>query len=222
MSTTVPGIEALIIDEPNVGPGAPTATDTLFLISSDTAAPTVATTIDNTTHMRADYPTGTNLWAEADGFLHESATPAGGSRVVAIKLATGGTGLADTLALLPASLGPGQVVAPPVVAATDHAVIAQWALATNRTFLANGPTSASDSALVTIASTVQSSAYGRSTALFADTAIIPGVGASTRQVPWSIIAAGIIARNDILTGNPNIAPAGNRGVAVYALGPTRR
>jgi hypothetical protein len=218
MSTTVPGIEATIVDEPNVGPGAPTATDTLFLISADTAAPAVPTEISNATQMRVDYPTGTTLWAEVDAFLNESATPAGGSRVIAVQLVSGLSGLADTLALLPASLGPGQVVAPTIVAASDHADIAEWALATNRTFLANGPSAATDAALITIASTIQASGFGRCAGLFADTAIIPGVGASTRQVPWAVVAAGIIARNDILTGNPNLAPAGNRGIAVYALG----
>lgn len=218
MSEVIPGVEVVVVDEPALGPGAPTDTSTAFLITSDANAPATPTLLTSPTQTRTDFPTATTMWGETDVIFKEGLTQFGAPKIYAQKLLSGTTGLQDTLDLLVKELGPGQVVAPPVVTADDIAIVAQWAFDTNRVYFANGPTGASDSALITIADAVADSGYGRNTALFADDAIIPGIGVATRTVPWSCVAAGLVARNDLNTGNPGLAAAGDQGICVYTLG----
>jgi phage tail sheath protein FI len=128
-----------------------------------------------------------------------------------------GIGLA--LAALNADLGPGQVfLADPVLAAdvaNQSAVLAHCA-ACNRVGLlscADGDASSLQAA----ATALQTDTNARYGALFAPSAIVPGVVAgTTRTVPYAAVEAGIIARNDV-SYNPNVPAAGVLGQAVYAL-----
>lgn len=219
MTETIPGVNVEVADEPTLGPGAPTNTDTTFLISTDTDAPVDPEEITSPAQAREAYVDAPNLHAAVDSILNEATTQFGGSKVIAVKLGAGEDALTDMLAKLPKTLGPGQIVAPAIQASADIIAVSEFALDTKRVYLANGPAGASDAALATLADTIIDSGKGRNTALFKDTAIIPGFGGGgTRTVPWSVVEAGLIARNDLLTGNPNLAAAGDQGICVYALG----
>lgn len=218
MPDVIPGVEVVVVDEPALGPGAPTDTSTAFLLTADAGAPAAPALITSPAQMRIDHPSATTMWGEVDAIIGEGRTVLGAPKVWAVKIASGASGLANTLALLPRSKGPGQVGAPSIVTATDIALIDEWAWDSNRVYFANGPAAAADSALITLWDTIKSSGSRRNTALFADVAIIPGVGATTREVPWALVEMGLAARNDLNTGNPNLAAAGDQGVCVYTLG----
>jgi hypothetical protein len=129
------------------------------------------------------------------------------------------TGIAAALAALTKDLGPGQVfLADPAKAAVadNQSALTAHCAATNRVALlscADGDSAALKGAGLAL----QTDANGRYAALFAPSALVPGVVAGTqRTVPYAAVEAGIIARNDA-SYNPNIAAAGVLGQAVYAL-----
>lgn len=208
----IPGVDVLVEDEEIIA-RLPTATDTVFLLTGDTNGPATPTLVASAETVRDDFPTATTMIAETDTLFGE-----GARQVYLLKVDV--ASIATPLALLPADLGPGQVVAPPAVTATVIEAIATWAFATNRVYLANGPSGAADSAMVTLATAIVDSGDGRNTGLWADTAVIPGAGETTRTVPWSVVVAGLIARNDLRPGggNPNLAAAGVNVLPQYAVG----
>ena len=134
------------------------------------------------------------------------------------------TGVASALAALTKDLGPGQVfLADPTLAAVadnQSALLAHCA-ACNRVALlscADGDASVLGAAGLAL----QTDANARYGALFAPSAVIPGmVAGTTRTVPYAAVEAGIIARNDAVY-NPNQPGAGIYGQAVYALDLTGR
>jgi hypothetical protein len=134
-------------------------------------------------------------------------------------LAAADAGIASALAAMTKDLGPGQVfIADPTLAAVadnQSALLAHCA-ACNRVALlscADG-----DATVLAAAGTaLQTDANARYGALFAPSAVIPGIVAgTTRTVPYAAVEAGIIARNDAAY-NPNQPAAGVYGQAVYAL-----
>jgi phage tail sheath protein FI len=127
--------------------------------------------------------------------------------------------IVSALARLIADLGPGQIlIADPALAvvADNQAALLAHAKATNRVALiscADG-NAAALTAVATALKLDQNARYG---ALFAPSAVIPGVVAgTTRTVPYTAVAAGIIARNDVAY-TPNQPAAGALGQAVNVL-----
>lgn len=211
------GWEIEIVDElaPVV---APTATDPCFLLHS--AADEVVT-VNSAAEAREEFEAEPALVALSDAFFGE-----GGAKltVVPLDIGSGGSGsggdIEEALELLPADLGPGQVVVPEVNTGPEMEAIANWAYATNRIYLADGPDGASNAALQALGATLRGATGARFAALEADTLLIPGVtSGTTREVPASIVKAGLIARSDIATGNPNLAAAGlTNGRCRYVIG----
>jgi hypothetical protein len=128
-------------------------------------------------------------------------------------------GITSALAALTADMGPGQVfLADPVLAAVvdNQSAVLAHCQATNRVGLLSCADGA-QSVLSAAGKALQSDANARYGALFAPSALVPGVVAGTqRTVPYAAVEAGIIARNDAVY-NPNEAAAGVLGQAVYAL-----
>jgi phage tail sheath protein FI len=128
-------------------------------------------------------------------------------------------GITAALGYLTRDLGPGQVfIADPVLAAdpANQSALLAHAQACNRVALLS-TADGDESALSAAGLALQTDANSRYGALFAPSAVIPGVVAgTTRTVPYSAVEAGIISRNDV-SYNPNIAAAGVLGQAVYAL-----
>ena len=132
-----------------------------------------------------------------------------------------GAALVTALAALPATLGPGQVLAPGRSANADQAAVLAHAAASNRFALLDGALSANVQSLQSAAALLRGATQDRYGMLWGPWAVIPGVApGTTRTVPWSAIEAGLIARND-LAGNPNQAAAGPWGQTQYAVGLTQ-
>ena len=126
------------------------------------------------------------------------------------------------LAVFEADLGPGQVLYPGATDEDSHSSIAAHAAQNNRVALLDGTDTATAGTLLGEAADVTSSGNGKYAALFAPWATIPGLSAgSSRTVPYSAVQAGLIARSDGATGNPNIAVAGENGTARYVTGLTQ-
>lgn len=203
----IPGVDTFVIDESLTGAAA-TATDTLYLLSPDGPATPTATTSADTgkpildAQIRAYFTDG-----------GKAITLQGYDAVVGVL-----PSLAEAIALLPP--GPGQVVAPEVVTSPEQITIAGDSWERNKVALLNGPSTATDTDLTTLATAIVAGADARGAALFADVAQYPGLTPlTTDDVPWSITVAALIARNDRLTGNPNLAAAGKRGIS-SAIGVT--
>lgn len=199
--------------------GAPTATDTLFVVGTVLTGTTAeATEIRSINDFEAEYGVravdNAALYDYVDAFFRE-----GGRRAFVGAHLAAGT-LADGLALLTADLGPGQVAAPgSATDAVDYALLLSHAAANNRFALldvGSDDTIAEMEALGALVP-VANQSYG---ALFGPWLPIPApanvIGGAERTVPGSAIVAGLIARSDAL-GNPNRAPAGRDFPLQYAL-----
>lgn len=198
----VPGVDTFIVDDSLAGAVA-TATDGLYLLSTaGPATPTAFTSADSGDD---------TLDAQLRAYFAE-----GGKSVTVQGYSADGVALptlADAIAMLPPN--PGQVVAPEVVTTPEHILVADGAWARNKVALLNGPGNATDTDLTTLADALVSGADARGAGLFADVAQYEGlVPNTTDSVPWTITVAGMIARNDRATGNPNLAAAGLRGISV--------
>lgn len=160
---------------------------------------------------------GVALHDAVEVFLRE-----GGTRLTVVPLATNDDdGLADALDALPRALGPGQVL----LAAGDafavdtdtHAALVAHAVANNRIALLDADDEADADALGTLAAAHTNDEVDRYVALFAPAAVVPGLTSEdTRTVPYSVVQAGIISRNDA-TLSPNVAAAGVNGQSRFAI-----
>lgn len=128
------------------------------------------------------------------------------------------------LAVFTRDLGPGQISFPGATTQTMHSALLDHAKASNRFALLDGANtsdrltleSAADSIRANVGLDEDSVTYG---AMFAPWALIPGVVRGTmRTVPPSGLVAGLIARSDSATGNPNQPAAGRNGESNFALG----
>lgn len=123
---------------------------------------------------------------------------------------------------LPRTLGPGQVSIPGATTTDAHTGLLEHAEATNRVALLDLPDSADAASLKTgldadrAATTAEAAQRG---AAFGPWIVAPGVVRNTtRTIPPSASVAGLIARSDGLTSNPNVPAAGEAGELQFALG----
>lgn len=211
------GVGLSVADEPEVA-AAPTATDTAFLIASlsDVGSPSGLTELGSLAQARDTFPDEPELQAITDAFFN-----VGGARMFLSSLETTGATAAE---LFQPAHGPGQLIAPEIVAATDQEPLKDWAWDTNRVYIANAADGATQANLETQAEALIDNESGRFSMLEADTVLIPGLApGTTREVSASVVKAALMARSDIATGNPNLAAAGNHtpnaaGQADYAVG----
>lgn len=124
--------------------------------------------------------------------------------------------VAVALALFDADLGPGQVLYPGATDTESQQAVAAHAVERGRVALLDGEDTSNASTLIAQATTLRDN--GRFSALFAPWAVVPGPGGTTRTVPYSAVQAGLTARSDARTGNPNVAVAGDNGTCRYAVG----
>lgn len=107
--------------------------------------------------------------------------------------------------------GAGQVAIPGEDDAAAHAALLAHAAAAGRTVLLDGAVDATADALTTIATGVAASAGATRAGLVAPWVTVPAPAGTTRDVPGSVIAAGLAARGDATVGHANNAPAGDQG-----------
>lgn len=111
------------------------------------------------------------------------------------------------LASLSAAYGAGQVLIPGVSSPAAHGALLAHAASTGRVALLDAPKDAAASATVTTAAGLAAASGAERSGLIAPWVTIPGVSAP-REVPGSVIAAGLSARGDAVAGHANHAPAG--------------
>jgi len=211
------GVDLDVVDEPETT-GPATATDTGFLIQALVvpASPDTVRQIRSPGDAKATYPGETALLANVDAWFS-----AGGGKLYLSPLVTD-AGVAA--AAIPDKYGPGQLMAPEVVAAADQTDLRDYGWTANRFYVAQAADGASDSALNTAAEALIDDVGGRFAMLEADRIITPGdAPGTTHEVPASVIKAALMSRSDRVTGNPNLAAAGNHtpgaaGVVDFALG----
>jgi hypothetical protein len=193
---------------------------------------TVAGKVLESSPLKADTP-GLLAWAEADAI---NITAVAGESVKAPKVQTvqlaGGKaelGAADALALSAAldlyvkDFGPGQVAAPNFAGdeAAQLAVMVHCGLRNRRALLDDEITADADELIADATALSAAEGHGpRFACLFGSWAIIPGqIGSTTRTVPYSGVAMGLIARAEAEGNNPNKPAAGRkRGKTRWALG----
>ncbi|MCW3039354.1 MAG: hypothetical protein JWM31_1259 [Solirubrobacterales bacterium] len=127
------------------------------------------------------------------------------------------------LDLFPGSLGPGQVAAPGVSTTAMNTSLSNHAAAKNRFAIFDLPNSTSKATLVTAASAIRSLVNARKGMIVGGYQTIPAlVAGAPRTVSRVGTVMGLIARQDIATGNPNLAAAGDQGSSagdsVFATG----
>ena len=221
---TLPG--PIIRQESQVVPRtAPTDTGTLFIAAKTTgSASSVAQLVETPLQLQAKIGARTAGNAALYDAV-EAAMMHGARRVYFATTPNTGTveEFAAALALFERELGPGQVMAVGY-AADDEAAINEELLVhareNNRRALLQ-ITGEDRAAIVAAAGALRSlgelSKYG---AAFCQKAIIEGIpalGVASREVPWTAVQAGLIARIDA-QGNPNVPAAGEAGIAQKVLG----
>jgi len=165
------------------------------------------------------YVSRTNPTSTAASEAREEKEAEEGSKKAAPKPTVVNPGIQTALDALIKGYGPGQVfIADPTLAAdpfNQSALLAHCA-ANNRVGLLTCADGAA-SVLIAAGTAIQTDANARYGALFAPSAVVPGVVAgTTRTVPYSAVQAGILARNDV-TQNPDQPGAGDLGQSLYCL-----
>lgn len=118
-------------------------------------------------------------------------------------------------------LGPGQVSQPGRSSTQAHRDTLEHALNNNRVAILDAPDTATKATLVSAGQAFRAAAdkvLARFGAAFAPWVVVPGVTAGTfRTVPPSALIAGLVARSDAVSGNPNVPAAGGNGIARWAV-----
>lgn len=119
-------------------------------------------------------------------------------------------------------LGPGQVSAPGRTTQTGHEQLLAHAAERNRIALLDSVDTGVVGTLTSAATTLSARDDARFGAMLAPWIQVPGiVTGTTRTVPPSALAAGLIARQDAAGITPAEPAAGERGIARWALGPAQ-
>jgi hypothetical protein len=220
------------------GPGAWPNTHLSIAVTAGIAAGTfvVQTYIDGVLSEQSGdltSPTDAVTWSSLSSYVNltdlASSSPNPNPAPVSATLLAGGNddlaGVTDatwTTALdtgFPASMGPGMVAKLGITQAPGHVGTVAHAQRNNRMALLDGPRSATQVALTTLASTVQANAGNNPeyAMLFGPWLQIPPItgGTANRVVPPSATAAGLISAQ--VADVANIPAAGVRGKALYVI-----
>lgn len=107
--------------------------------------------------------------------------------------------------------GPGQVLIPGVDDPAAHAALLAHADSSGRTVLLDAAADATADELTTAAAGLAASLGALRAGLIAPWVTVPGPAGVSRDVPGSVMAAGLAARGDAAVGHANNAPAGDQG-----------
>lgn len=189
--------------------GSPSPTGRTFLVTVDDTTAYGPVVVKSSIEAEAAGASAATATLVGDALAH------GSPEVVLVQAADYPT----ALGLLTPDYGTGQVIAPG--ATTAHAALLAHANASKRTVILDLDTS--DTASATAASvTALAAADGAEHAIAVGPAVtLPGVGGVPREVPASVLAAGLIGNRDAIRGHANHAPAGVRwGVVPTGLAVT--
>lgn len=195
--------------------GTPTDTGVLFFAFTGATGPTTPTRVTSMSQaLAASVPTDTAAWL-GDFFAN------GGAAAFVVKVAAA-TPAAPTVAectaaldLFTDDLGPGQVVVAGIATAFAYTALLAHANAhPTRVVLLDVPTSASFTAAdsATTAAGLASAAGSTRAAMVGPRLLFPALtGSGTREVPASVIAAGLAARSDAEHGSAGFNPSSATG-----------
>jgi hypothetical protein len=107
--------------------------------------------------------------------------------------------------------GPGQVAIPGVSSPAAHAALLDHSAASGRTVLLDGDSTPMAVELTTIATGVAAADGAIRATVAAPWVTVPAPASTTRDVPGSVIAAGLAARGDAAVGHANHAPIFDQG-----------
>lgn len=191
--------------------GAPTATGTAFMAYAGATGPTTPLRcISSADAHAANVPAATAA-------LIGDALEQGAPEVYVVKSAT--TDPATTteaqwttaLALFDDSYGPGQALIPGVSTSAAHTALLDHANTLGRCVLLDGANNATATVLAAAATALADADGAERAGFIAPWVTVPAAGGATREVPGSVIAAGLAARGDGVVGHANHAPAGDQG-----------
>lgn len=192
--------------------GTPTETGTAFLVYAGAAGPSVPTVCQSAGDATAAaVPDATAAWV---GDALEQGAP----KVIVLRAAAVDPAAvtapewATALAKLTKDYGPGQVLIPGVATAAAYSsLLAHAAAFTNRVVLLDSASNAVAATLATTAAGLTASNGAERAGLISPWATVPAAGGTTRNIPGSVIAAGLAARGDSAAGHPNQAPIYDQG-----------
>ncbi len=128
----------------------------------------------------------------------------------------------DALEAFDMSYGPGQLAAFGITSPAVHALLKAHGAERNRRPLCDYADTSNYATLEAAGEALQDGTVGRFAASYAPWAIIPGTApGTTRQVPYSAVQMGLIARSDRVN-SPNRPVAGKNGQARWAIGLTQK
>lgn len=119
--------------------------------------------------------------------------------------------LTAALSKFTSDYGPGQVLVPGVSTAAAHTALLGHANSTGRCALIDHANNAAASAIVANITSLAASPGAKTTGAPVPWVKTPVIGGGTREIPGSVVAAGLAGRGDGIVGHANNAPAGDQG-----------
>lgn len=190
--------------------GAPTDTGVAFVVFADAAGPTEPVECTSKADaLAASVPEGIATWI--GDILNQGAPKVWALRATAALATPTEAEWTTALNLLTRDMGPGQVLIPGVTVGAAHSALLAHSTAFGRTVLLDVAEDATAATVATAASGL-AAAQGSDKATICDGwSILPGPAGVPRNVPASVITAGLAGRNDATAGHANNAPAGDQG-----------
>jgi hypothetical protein len=193
--------------------GLPTATGTAFMAFAASGTGTTGVPVRVTTRSQAADAFGVAPVVDwvADALLQ------GAPEVVVVRAAAANaaavtaTEWTAALGTFTSQFGPGQVLIPGVATAAAHDALLEHAESTGRTVLLDADSTPTVSEVETLIAAQTAKPGAARAGLVTPWVQVPGPAGTTRQVPASVIAAGLAARGDAVVGHANHAPAGDQG-----------
>ncbi|NHA02036.1 hypothetical protein G5V59_26975 [Nocardioides sp. W3-2-3] len=115
------------------------------------------------------------------------------------------------LSKIGAGFGPGQVFIPGVSTAAAHAALLDHADLFTRCVLLDVAGDATATAIATTAAGLAAAPGSERATILAGWPTVTGPAGTTRDIPGSVVTAGLVARGDAAAGHANNAPAGSQG-----------
>lgn len=191
--------------------GAPTDTGVAFVVFAGATGPSTPTECKSKADaLAAAVPETQATWI--GDILNQGAPKVWALRATAVDAAAV-TEAEWTTALekLTSDYGPGQVLIPGVFSSGAYAALLEHAATYNRTVLLDTDDDASATTIATAAAGLAAGEGADKATILAGWSVLPGPAGVPRSVPGSVIAAGLVGRNDALVGHANNAPAGDQG-----------
>ncbi len=190
--------------------GAPTDTGVAFVVFAGATGPSTPTECKSKADaLAAGVPETQATWV--GDILNQGAPKVIVLRATAALATPTEAEWTTALEKLTADYGPGQVLIPGVTVGAAHSALLAHSAAFGRTVLLDVASDATAATVATAAAGL-AAAQGSDKATICDGwSILPGPAGVPRNVPASVITAGLAGRNDAAVGHANNAPAGDQG-----------